>query len=168
MYVSHLFLFLEYAILNIKEGVDYMCNNDQDCKCIAEILKVICILQQNANCSDNCLDTCDRGFLGCSTTSLNCNTRPIMLFTCGSNGTPWRMPITRDNVTCDDVGATCSNVFRIEKLDDCCATFRVLQPNPDAEEAGTIPYVATNSFFTMNLNCVCALKCLNDTYVECI
>ena len=145
-----------------------MCNNDQDCKCIAEILKVICVLQQNANCSDSCLDTCDRGFLGCSTTSLNCNTRPIMLYTCGSNGVPFQMPTTRENVVCGDEGVVCSSVFRIEKLDDCCATFRVLEANTDPETSGTFPYAATNSFFTMNLNCVCALRCLNDTFVECI
>ncbi len=163
---------VEYAILNIKEGVDYMCennNNTNDCKCIAEILTVICILQQNANCADGCcLDTCDRGFLGCSATSLSCNTRPIMLYTCCGNGTPWSMPTTKEAVVCGDAGAVCSNVFRVEKIDGCCATFRVLAPNPDVAEAATIPYVATNSFFTMNLNCVCVIRCLQDTFVECI
>lgn len=78
------------------------------------------------------------------------------------------MPTTRDNVDCNTAGATCSSVFRVEKIDGCCATFRVLAANPDAAEAATIPYVATNSFFTMNLNCVCTLRCLPDTYVECI
>lgn len=170
MIVSHLFLFSEYVILNIKEGVDYMCNcNNKDSKCIAEILKVICILQQNANCSECCLETCDRGFLGNSTNCVSCNTRPIMLYTCSGNGTnPWTMPTTRENVTCGDVGVTCSSVFRIEKIDENCATFRVLAANPDAEAAALSPYIATNSFFTMNLGCVCALKCLNDTFVECI
>ena len=143
-----------------------MCNNN-DCRCIADILNTINVLQNNAECCDNVLDTCDRGFLGCSTTALLCNTRPVMLYTCSGNGTPWSMPITREDVTCGDEGVTCSNVFRIEKIDDCCATFRVLTENPDTTET-TIPYVATNSFFTMNLNCVCALRCLNDTYVECI
>lgn len=143
-----------------------MCNNNE-CKCIADILNTINILQNNAECSDSCLDTCDRGFLGCSTTSLLCNTRPVMLYTCCGNGTPWSMPITKEDVTCGDEGVTCSNVFRIEKIDGCCATFRVLTLNPDTTET-TIPYIATNSFFTMNLTCVCALRCLNDTYVECI
>ncbi len=146
-----------------------MCNNENNCSsCIAEILTVITVLQQNANCSDSCLDTCDRGFLGCSTTSLNCNTRPVVLYTCSGNGTPWSMPTVKEDINCSAVGATCSNVFRIEKLDDCCATFRVLANNPDESEATTIPYVATNSFFTMDLKCVCALRCLQDTYVECI
>lgn len=146
-----------------------MCNNENnDCKCISEILTVICILQQNASCSDSCLDTCDRGFLGCGTTSISCNTRPIMLYTCGSNGTPWSMPTSKIDSDCNDAGDNCSRVFRIEKIDGCCATFRVLATNPDAGEVATIPYVATNSFFTMNLNCVCCLRCLQDTYVECI
>ena len=139
-----------------------MCNNT-DSGCIAEILKVICILQQNATCDDACLDTCDRGFLGCSVTSLNCNTRPIMLYTCCGNGVPFAMPISKDPAV-----TTTSTIFRIEKLDENCATFRVLTPNDDPTEVSTIPYMATNSFFTMNLNCLCALRCLNDTYVECI
>ncbi len=148
-----------------------MCNNNDasnnnDCRCIAEILTVICILQQNANCkADNCLDTCDRGFLGCGiSTPLSCNTRPVILYTCCGNGTPWSMPTTKEDVTCGNVGVTCSNVFRVEKIDGCCATFRVLAPNPDTTDVAS-PYVATNSFFTMNLNCVCALRCLNDTFV---
>ena len=87
-----------------------------------------------------------------------------MLYTCCGNGTPWSMPTTKEDVTCGDVGVTCSNVFRVEKIDGCCATFRVLAPNPDTTDL-TSPYVATNSFFTMNLNCVCALRCLNDTFV---
>lgn len=148
-----------------------MCNNNtenNDCRCIAEILTVINILQQNASCNDACLDTCDRGFLGCGTTSLTCNTRPVMLYTCCGNGVPWTMPTTKTDGTCGDDGVTCSSVFRIEKIDGCCATFRVLAPNPDTTEAALIPYVATNSFFTMNLNCVCTLRCLQDTFVECI
>jgi len=149
-----------------------MCNNNNtnndSCKCIAEILTVINILQENANCNDACLETCDRGFLGCGATTLNCNTRPVMLYTCCGNGTPWSMPTTRENVTCGEEGVTCSSVFRVEKIDGCCATFRVLAPNPDTAEAATIPYVATNSFFTMNLNCVCSLRCLPDTVVECV
>lgn len=147
-----------------------MCNNNNDndsCRCIAEILSVINVLQQNASCcGDTCLETCDRGFLGCGTTTLGCNTRPVVLYTCCGNGTPWSMPTTKENVICGQDGAVCSNVFRIEKIDGCCATFRVLQTNPDS--TSIYPYTATNSFFTMNLNCVCALRCLQDTFVECL
>lgn len=145
-----------------------MCNNNENnknCQCIAEILTVISILQQNANnCSDACLDTCDRGFLGTSCAALGFNTRPITLYLCGSNNEALAMPTSREDVT----GETTSTVFRVEKIDGCCATFRVLAPNPDTTQVATIPYVSTNSFFTVNLNCVCLLRCLQDTYVDCI
>lgn len=144
-----------------------MCNNENGCSCIAEILSVINTLQQNANCcGDTCLETCDRGFLGCGTTTLGCNTRPVILYTCSGNGTPWSMPTTRENIDCTETATSCSNVFRVEKVDGCCATFRVLAPNPDT--TSTNPYVSTNSFFTMNLSCCCCLRCLPDTYIECI
>ena len=144
-----------------------MCNNNtNECRCISEILTVINILQDNAQCADTCLDTCDRGFLGCSVSTVGCNTRPIMLYIGAGNGTPWQMPTTKTNAVCGNDGATCSNVFRVEKVDGCCATFRVLGENPYSEEPETLPYVATNTFFTMNLNCVCCCRCLQDTYVE--
>lgn len=148
-----------------------MCDNDntsKDCKCISEILTVINILQENAECSDACLDTCDRGFLGCSVSSVGCNTRPVMLYTCCGNGIPWSMPTTKDDIICNNENSSCSNVFRVEKVDGCCATFRVLERNKDPETSCVSPFAATNSFFTMNLNCVCSLRCLNDTHVECV
>ena len=140
-----------------------MCN-DNDCKCMSEILTVISVLQQNASCcGEECLDTCDRNFLGISTTIRRANTRPVMIYLCGNNGVPLNMPVSKSPTE-----TTTSTVFRVEKIDGCCATFRVLQPNEDETEATTIPYVATNSFFTLNLGCCCVLRCLNDTYVECI
>lgn len=138
-----------------------MCNNDGNC--ISDILKVILVLQKNANCGESCLDTCDRGFLGCNATSLNCNTRPVCLYLTGCCGTALGMPISKDPTE-----TTTSTVFRVEKVDDGCATFRVLTPNTDPETSTTQPFVATNSFFTVNLDCCCMLRCLNDTYVECI
>lgn len=132
-----------------------MCNNTSNC--ISEILNTINILQNNAECGDACLDTCDRGFLGCQTTTYKCNTRPVMLYGC--NGTVWSMPTTKE----PSEQETTSSIFRVEKVDNGCATFRVLAPN---ETETLSPYVATNVFFTMNLDCCCCLRCLNDTYVE--
>lgn len=117
---------------------------------------------------DACLDTCDRGFLGCGTTTFNCNTRPIMLYTCCGNGTPWSMPTTKENIDCTTTPGSCSSVFRVEKVDGLLCNFQSISANPDSTQAATIPYVSTNSFFTMNLNCVCSLKCLQDTFVECV
>ena len=149
-----------YLILNINKGVDYMCNNTEvnNCEnCIADILKVILILQERTCGNDSCLQTCDRAFLGQGNTFIS-NTRPIVLYTCSNTETPLAMPISRDPTV-----TTTSTVFRIEKLDGCCATFRVLSPS---EAGATYPYTATNSFFTINTNCVCVLRCLDDTFVE--
>lgn len=149
-----------------------MCN-DKSSNCICDILKVILVLQQNA-CPDNCLDSCDRPMLGGGPNCLVCNTRPVMLYTCCGNGVPWSMPIEKDNTNvCSNTQVSaccqdCSTVFRVEKLDGNCATFRVLAPNPQESCCNTIPYIATNSFFTMNLSCVCAIKCLSDTFVDCV
>ena len=158
--------------MNINKGVDYMCNNNEPntCEnCIADILKVILLLQQRVCPNDTCLQTCDRPVLGGGSNCLICNTRPVMLYTCCGNGTPWSMPISKD-VTADcsgqPIGGSCSTVFRVEKIEGCCATFRVLQENPDPTSLN--PYVSTNSFFTMNCNCICAIKCLSDTFVDCV
>ena len=130
------------------------CNGNNN---LSEVLQVILLLQQNANCSDACLDSCDRATLGCGTTCVLCNTRPLMLYSCSSGSTPLSFPISR---AYDET--TTSNIFRIEKLDGNTATFRVLTLNED----GTLS--ATNSFFTMNLGCCCVIRCMNDTYVESI
>lgn len=136
-------------------------NNTRKCNhcdnCIADILKVILILQQSVDQLDSCLETCDRGFLGQQCCPTCYNTRPIVLYTCGSNGVPLSMPISKLPTE-----TTTSNIFRIEKLDDCCATFRVLTVNSDNS------YNATNSFFTINLDCLCSIRCLDDTFIECI
>ncbi len=138
-----------------------MCNNEKNCcsSCISEILQVICVLQSNA-CPDSCLLSCDRPALGGGTNCRVCNTRPIMLYTCCGNGEPWAMPISRT-----DTQIT-STVFRVEKVDGCCCTFRVLAQN--REDSCVSTYVSTDSLFTMDANCLCAVRCLNDTFVECL
>ena len=149
-----------------------MCNNENgrnnESNCICEILNVILVLQNNA-CPDNCLDSCDRPVLGGGPNCLICNTRPVMIYTCCGNGAAWSMPVDKDNTTTCENGTTsdtCSTVFRVEKIEGNCCTFRVLEPNPDTTSLN--PYVSTNSFFTMNCSCICAIKCLSDTYVDCV
>ena len=143
------------------ERVNIMCdnsNNNTKCNCIAEILKVINILQNEICPGDSCLETCTRAFFG-PNAAAPFNTRPVTLYTC--DGTLIAIPVSNTPGE-----TTTSSTFRVEKVDGCCATFRVLAENP--EPTALTPYVATNSFFTMNLNCVCALRCLPDTFVECI
>ncbi len=130
-----------------------MCQNS--CNCIGDILKVIYLLQKNADCSSDVIESCDKPTLGQFNFTFF-NTRPVMLYTCNSNGTtPWSQPTTRSATP-----EATSNVFRIEKIDGCCATFRVLIANEDNT------YTSTESFFTINLECICCIRCLNDTFIE--
>ena len=142
------------------------CKDNHENNSLAEILSVILVLQQNA-CVDSCLDSCDRPMLGGGPTCLVCNTRPVMLYTCGPNGTPWSMPTSKDSTaSCSGTMAGCSTVFRVEKIEGDCCTFRVLQDNPDT--TSLYPYVTTNSVFTMDIGCLCSIRCLTDTFVECV
>lgn len=141
-----------------------MSNNNNETSGIAEILEVILVLQNNASCPDSSLDTCDRPVLGSCSTCCTCNTRPVMLYMCGNTTAPLSMPTTKDAINCSDSASNCSSVFRVEKVECNSATFRVLKPTTD--DASLYEYESTNSFFTVNLHCLCCLRCLNDTCVE--
>ena len=134
-------------------------NNNNSCGCFTDTLCTIVTLQKQVQCLDEITSGCDRPFLGGNITNNIFNTRPVSLYPCGSNAL-WSMPFTLN----ETVGE--STVFRVETVDDCCATFRILAPNPDTTSMD--PYVATDSFFTMNLNCVGVLRCLPDTHIACI
>ena len=126
---AFLFTFV-ISYIEYKKGVDYMCNNENNtCEnCIADILKVILILQQSVSQNDCCLETCDRGFLG-QNSSFCYNTRPIQLYTCSGGSTPLAMPISKDpSIT------TTSTVFRLEKLDGCSADSPTEPENKDRSQ----------------------------------
>lgn len=127
-----------------------MVNNDSCC--IAKILKVIEILQKNASC-DSCEDGCDKPFLG---PTLNCicyNTRPITLYT--RNGELFTANYPSNG------SISTSNVFRVEKVNDCCAKLRILAFNEPTQT-----YIATNNFITVNLKCMCVVACLDDLALD--
>ncbi len=131
-----------------------MCSN-QTCEDLRDVLCTIVKIQKQGQCFDEGITSCDRPFLGINNNSLY-NTRPITLYTCPTN-TLWTMPYTLNGTELT------STVFRVEAVEGCCATFRVLAPGT---EEGT--FVTTDSFFTINLNCVGAIQCLNDTYIACM
>lgn len=131
-----------------------MCNEERrDCGCIHDILKKILLLQ-NEDFDNECYSGCDKPYLGPVCNSICYNTRPIMLFNC-CTGNPWEFTYTINGVV------STSTVFRVENLDDCCCTCRVL-----ALDGATNTYVSTDDFFTLDLNCVGAIKCLADTYID--
>ncbi len=130
------------------------CSDNNTCSsCISDILKKILLLQKQDFVNDNFVG-CDKPFLGPTTTNVCYNTRPILLYIC-SNGTPWTFDYTLTDGT---VGS--SNVLRVESLDDCCCTCRILYPNTENQ------YVSTGQFVTIDLHCCGAIRCLQDTYVD--
>jgi len=134
-----------------------MCCNNNDCSnSFIRTLELILILQQKGEDCD-IQNGCSRPFLGPNPQGICLNTRPLTLYGC-CNNTLWTMPYTLNGVT------GTSSVFRIENLDDNCATLRILAPNPDTTDIS--PYIATNDYFTINLKCIGILKCLDDAFVS--
>lgn len=136
-----------------------MCGGNSECSCsFIKTLELILMLQQQG---EDCevQNGCSKPFLGPTQSGICLNTRPISLYSC-CNNTLWTMPFTLNGIQGE------SSVFRIENLDDNCATCRVLAPNPNTNEVGLLPYVATEDFFTINLDCIGVLTCLNDTFIS--
>lgn len=133
--------------------------NNSSC-CINDILEVINALQNGAEQTCDLPNTCDRPYLGSSTNNNTFvyNTRPITLYT--NNNTLIEAPYTLN-----DTEGT-SSVFRVEKTGNGTTTLRVLAPNPDS--TSTFPYVKTESFIIVNSNCICAIQCLSDTFIDCV
>lgn len=125
--------------------------------CIAAVLEIIVKLQNRSDKFDCLGEGCDKPFLGPSPSMICYNTRPVTFYRC-CDGELWAFPYTLNGTT----GS--STVFRCEHVEGCCATCRVLAPNTDTTVSDA-PYIATDSFFTINLNCVGALRCLPDTFV---
>lgn len=130
------------------------CSQNNNCSsCISDILQKILVLQQQ-NFNNESFVGCDKPFLGPIINSVCYNTRPIQLFNC-CTGEAWSFPYTSGDTT-----AT-SNVFRIEAMDDCCCTCRLLGTD---ETTGN--YTNTGEYVTIDLKCCGAIKCLADTSID--
>jgi hypothetical protein len=119
--------------------------------CLANILKVINVLQNNAedNCDVN--NSCTRPFLGDIPNIVCFNTRLITLYRCDNSLVT--LPYTLDGTT-----AT-TTIFRVENVTCDSVTVLLIRDNGD----GT--YTNTNTFATINLGCICAIRCIGDTTI---
>ena len=125
--------------------------------CLARILNVIKVLQNNAEkteCQDN---TCTKPFLGLNTEFVCFNTRPVTLYRCDNT------PITLNYTNLAGEELTTS-VFRVESVSNDSVGVLLLEATTDT--SGNTTYVSTNTFATINLGCVCAIRCLPDTIVN--
>ena len=129
------------------------CSNNNCSSCISDIIEKIIVLQKQDYDTCNFVG-CDKPFLGPITQSTCYNTRPVELYNC-STGTPWSFSYTNSEGT-----EATTNVLRVEAIDNCCCTCRLLAPNEDNT------YTNTNLFVTIDLNCCGAIRCLTDTFID--
>lgn len=122
--------------------------------CLGKILKVIDILQRNAS-GNECFDeSCTKPYLGNRPNVMCFNTRPVTFYT--RNGCIFTANYCKTNE---------SSTFRVESVDDCCVKCRILKRNKEScsrERA----FVATDEFITINLDCICAISCLDDIIID--
>ena len=119
--------------------------------CLANILKVINVLQNNAEKID-CNNSCTRPFLGEVTNNPCFNTRLVTFYRCDNSLIT--LPYTLNGVN----GET--SVFRIESVSDNSVTVLLLADNGDETYS-----INTNTFATINMGCICAIRCIGDTTV---
>ena len=103
---------------------------------------------------NNDISSCDRPFLGPPISNNIYNTRPVQLYN-AYTAEPWQFTFTSG-----DTEAT-SNIFRLENLENGAVTVRFLTPGTDA---GT--YTDTDTFATISLRTIGAIRCLPDTYIS--
>lgn len=119
--------------------------------CLANILKVINVLQNNAedDCPNN--NSCTRPFLGDFPTIVCFNTRLVTFYRCDNSLVT--LPYTLDGVN------DTTTIFRVQNVGCDSVTVLLIRDNGD----GT--YTNTNTYATINLGCICAIRCVGDTTI---
>ena len=137
-----------------------MLESNNQC-CFGKILKLIEKLQKNSSICENLDNTCSRPFLG-TPLNIECfNTRPITFYNCNNELFSVDYTVVVNGTTLTGT----SSIFRVERVNDCCVVVTILIPNPDTT-ATNRPYITTNQTVTINLDCVCAIKCLGYVVVD--
>lgn len=119
--------------------------------CLANILKVINVLQNNAedDCPNN--NSCTRPFLGDFPAIVCFNTRLVTFYRCDNSLVT--LPYTLDGVN------DTTTIFRVQNVGCDSVTVLLIRDNGD----GT--YTNTNTYATINLGCICAIRCVGDTTI---
>lgn len=116
--------------------------------CLANVLKVINVLQNNA--SEDCLNdnSCTRPFLGNIPEVVCFNTRLVTFYRCDNS-------LVTLPYTIDDTENT-TTIYRVQNVSNNAVTVLLVRDNGD----GT--FTNTNTFATINLGCICAIRCVGD------
>ena len=117
--------------------------------CIKNLLRLILLLQRNS-VSSNCLESgCSRAYLGPSFNLICYNTRVITLYR--KDGSLLTVPYTNGE----------SSYFRVNDISDDCITLLILRRDNDN-------FYSTRETVTVNVNCICAVKCISDISLDCL
>lgn len=120
--------------------------------CLANILKVINVLQNNAENIDCVNNSCTKPFLGTTPNIICFNTRLVTLYRC--DNTLVTLPYIFEGTPVE------TTIFRVENVTNDSATILLIRDNGD----GT--YTNTNTYATINLDCICAIQCIGDTTIN--
>lgn len=120
-------------------------------QCIKNLLKLICVLQNNSQNMAYLDEGCTKPFLGPTITNSCYNTRVITLY--NKQGTLF----TTSYIDNGDIKN--SSNFRVQKVEDDCCTLLILN-NVDGG------FVSTRQTITVRLSCICAVKCIEDVFVN--
>lgn len=110
--------------------------------CIGNLLRYIFLLQNNS--TNKCItDGCDKPYLGPTNSFICYNTRVISLY--------------RKDGSLFSVGG--NTTFRIMDISNNTITLLALSNNENI-------YSSTNQFTTININCICCVRCITDTTIN--
>jgi len=142
---------------------------------IKKTLEEIVRLQKEAVMGEIREEMCDARTLGVfDDVDLRFNTRPIQVFT--DDDEPWKTKVNRNDDGCHECEDTC--IFRVERVIDGVAIFRALvhcEPGclneENREECREHQpcrrmYKSTDSFISIKLDRIAALRCMRDTFVN--
>lgn len=124
--------------------------------CIGNLLKLICLLQNNSTDSCTLESGCSKPYLGHNSGSICYNTRIIQLYRC--NGT-----LMETAYSLDDTTVLSTNFFRVMSVDDDCCKLLLI----NYDEANDT-YNSTRQYITVNLKCIGAVRCIRDVTVNCL
>ncbi len=122
--------------------------------CIGNLLKLICLLQDNSTDSCSLEAGCSKPYLGPSYDAVCYNTRIIQLYRC--NGTLMETTYTLDSGT-----ILTTNFYRVMSVDGNCCTLLLINYDNLSDT-----YNSTRQYITVDLNCIGAVRCITDVTVN--
>ena len=119
-------------------------------QCIKNLLKLICLLQDNSNIDCLDIDDCTRPFLGQSNNYIYYNTRVISIYT--KKGDLFTVTYMNNNIE------QTSSIFKVISVNNDTAKVLILNDSNDS-------ITTTNSYITIKLSCIGAIRCLQDIVI---